>query len=117
MQVSTTSNVNIEWTPETKALIIQLASLDEAQRIEKENIFQGLYDLWKKYGLGTFTQSKNQFVTNKGFIKEAILRSLDLEKLREIDITQRIYDTLRLGNNFSNADEDIIPSTPEDINY
>jgi len=117
MQVSTSSNVSIEWTPETKALIIQLTSLDEAQRIEKENIFQGLYALWKRYGLGTVALSKNEFVSNKGFIKESILRSLDFEKIKEIDITQKIFDTIRLGNDFSTPQGVIIPSTPEDIDY
>jgi len=73
--------------------------------------------LWKKYGLGTVTQSKNEFITNKGFIKEAILRSLDLEKIREIDNTQRIYDTLRSGNDFTTPGGVIIPSNTEDINY
>jgi len=117
MEVSSTSNSNIEWSENAKHLIMQLVSIDERNRIDKAEVFEGLYLLWKNNNLVTITVIKDNFIANKNFIKKMILYSLKLPKRAQIDKAQRIYDTLTLGKDFKTPEGIIIPYTPEDLNY
>ena len=99
-----------------KILILRLIDIDDAQRIDKKNVFYEMNDLWKTGGLGTISHLKEQFGINKDFIKTSILMSLKLDKRKQIDTVQFIYETLKLGNDYK-ADGTTIPCTPEDIEF
>jgi len=116
MEVSSTSNSNIEWSENAKHLIMQLVSIDERNRIDKAEVFEGLYLLWKNNNLVTITVIKDNFIANKNFIKKMILYSLKLTKRAQIDKAQRIYDTLTLGKNFKTPEGIIMFYTSEDLN-
>ena len=73
-------------------------------------------DLWKTGGLGTISHLKEQFGINTDFIKTSILMSLKLDKRKQIDTVQFIYETLKSGNDYK-ADGTTIPCTPEDIEF
>jgi hypothetical protein len=119
MEVSnTTSNpTGIQFSEDAKVLIIRLVALNAAQRADKNTIFNELYELWKKGGLGTISFFKEQFEINRNFIKTAIVMSMKLEKRRQIDTTQFIYDTLKSGINYTTSDGVVIPCTPEDLDH
>ena len=59
MQVSSTNAASIEWSENAKILITKLVELDEQQRNDKNVIYEVLYELWKRDGLGTITLLKD----------------------------------------------------------
>jgi len=117
MEVSSTSDSSIEWSENAKHLIMQLVSIDERNRIDKAEVFEGLYLLWKNNNLATITVIKDNFILNKPFIKEMILCTLKLPKRAQIDNARRIHDTLILGKDFRTSEGNIIPCTSEDLHY
>jgi len=117
MQVSSTSAASIEWSENAKILITKLVALDEQQRNDKNVIYEELYELWKRDGLGTMTLLKDSFEKNKSFIKERILMSLNLPKRIEIDNAKLILQTLKSGKEFITSEGAVIPDTTEDIDY
>jgi len=108
MEVSSTSGSSIVWSDDAKLLFIKLVAIDERNRSDKAEVFEGLYMLWKSNNIGTITVLKDNFITNKNFIKDIILSTLKLPKRKQIDTTQRIYDTLRLGIAFTTPEGNII---------
>jgi len=117
MQVSSTSAASIEWSENAKILITKLVALDEQQRNDKNVIYEELYELWKRDGLGTTTLLKDSFEKNKSFIKERILMSLNPPKRIEIDNAKLILQTLKSGKEFITSEGAVIPDTTEDIEY
>jgi len=117
MEVSSTSGTSIVWSDDAKLLFIKLVAIDERNRSDKAEIFEGLYMLWKTNNIGKITVLKDNFIQNKDFIKDIILSTLEIPKRKQIDTTRRIYDTLRLGIAFTTPEGNIIPNTSEDLKY
>jgi len=57
------------WSESANELIKQLVAIDERNRSDKAEVFEGLYLLWENNNLGTITVCKDNFILNKPFIK------------------------------------------------
>ena len=108
MEVSTASNVpKIILSNEAKDLIDELVQIDGLQRFNKEVIFEKLYSIWKRDGLGAVTEVKNGFENNKVFIMKAITLSCNPEVQRDIEMVQKIYSTVMKGNAYTTPEGNI----------
>jgi len=113
MNVSKTKSiVGIELTEQAKELIEQLVYLDTAQRQDKSQFFEKLYELWRK-GLSTGAKAEKQFEANKDFIRETILKSFPANEREEILNVAQIYETIKYGLPYKTVDNSIIPSNTE----
>jgi len=117
MEVSSTSGSSIVWSDDAKLLFVRLVAIDERNRSDKAEVFEGLYSLWKSNNIGTITVLTDSFIENKNFIKDMILSTLKIPKRKQIDTAQRIYDTLKLGLAFTTPEGNIIPNSVEDLTY
>ena len=62
---TTTKVPQIVLSNEAKELIEELVQIDGVQRFDKEVIFEKLYFIWKRDGLGSVTEVKSGFENNK----------------------------------------------------
>jgi len=120
MEVSSTSGSSIVWSDDAKLLFVRLVAIDESNRSDKAEVFEGLYSLWKSNNNGKITVLIDSFIENKNFIKDMILSTLKIPKIKQKDTTQRIYDTLNLGIAFTTPEgnidvEDLDDGEIEDI--
>jgi len=68
--VGFTNNLSIEESEDTKYYIKQFVSIDERNRIDKEELFKELYLLWENNNFVKITVIKDNFNTSKDFIKK-----------------------------------------------
>jgi hypothetical protein len=111
MEVSVIGNrTGYQLTEAARHLVEQIVVLDSGCRVDKEQLFEQLCELWKQDLVIGITNVKNRFTDNQQFIQDTILSSLPTHVQEKYKLEEEIYEKIKYNFSYTLPDNTVIES-------
>ena len=97
-------------TEAARHLVEQIVVLDSGYRVDKEALFEQLYELWSQDLVIGTSNLGERFTDNEEFIKETILNSLTTAEQQKYKLELKNYENIKHGLPYTLTDNKVIES-------
>ena len=111
MEVTVRGNSSgYQLTEPARHLVEQIVVLDSGYRVDKEALFEQLYELWSQDLVIGISNLGDRFTDNEEFIKDTILNSLPTAEQHKYKLEEKIYENIRHGLPYTLPDNTVLES-------